>query len=160
SGRHRCIWHAPFAGCPGSDPNHPDCNGLGRRSCSRWIGCKPRTSGRKRNGDLVSQPSYRSQAIAAIERIIPSAVRVALLFNPNNGANISFRGEIETAERDIGISLIQVEASAVPDLDTNLRGLLGQRADALIVAGVSFLILQIPEIIDFLGSNRIPSMFS
>src|SRR5262245_14669386 len=116
-------------------------------------------------GGNVTGTSFLSPAIAPkrlqlLKEVIPSAVRVALLFNPNNAANIIFRGEIETAARDLGISLIQVEASTVPDLDTNLRGLLRQRPDALIAAGDSFLILQIPKIIDFLGSNRIPSMFS
>jgi putative tryptophan/tyrosine transport system substrate-binding protein len=116
-------------------------------------------------GGNVTGTSFLSPAIAPkrlqlLKEVIPSAVRVALLFNPNNAANIIFRGEIETAALDLGISLIQVEVSTVSDLDTNLGGLLRQRPDALIAAGDSFLILQIPKIIDFLGSNRIPSMFS
>jgi putative ABC transport system substrate-binding protein len=82
------------------------------------------------------------------------------LSNPNNAANIIFRDEIETAARDLGISLIQVEASTVRDLDTNLRGLLSQHPDALIATADPFLVLQLHEIIDFLESNRIPSMFS
>jgi putative ABC transport system substrate-binding protein len=95
-----------------------------------------------------------------LKQVIPSAVRVALLLNPNNAASIIFRDEIETPARDLGISLIQVEASTVRDLDTNLRGLLSQRPDALIAAADQFLILQLHEIIDFLESNRIPAMFS
>ena len=87
-------------------------------------------------------------------------MRVALLVNPNNPANLIFRGDIDPAARDLGISLIQVEASTVRDLDTNLRGLLSQRPDALIATNDSFLLLQVHEIIDFLESNRIPAMFS
>ena len=87
-------------------------------------------------------------------------MRVALLFNPNNASNVIYRDEIETAARDLGISLIQVEASTVPDLDTNLRGLLSQRPDALIAGADPFLNLQLHEIIDFLESNRIPAMFT
>jgi putative ABC transport system substrate-binding protein len=81
------------------------------------------------------------------------------LFNPNNASNVIYRDEIETAARDLGISLIQVKASSVPDLDTNLRSLLSQRPDALIATNDSFLYLQIPKIIEFLESNRIPAMF-
>ena len=87
-------------------------------------------------------------------------MRVALLLNPNNAVSIIIRDEIETAARDLGISLIQVEASTVRDLDTNLRGLLSQRPDALIASADPFLNLQLHEIIDFLESNRIPAMFS
>ena len=94
-----------------------------------------------------------------LKQVIPSAVRVALLFNPNNASNVIYRDEIETAARDLGISLIQVKASSVPDLDTNLRSLLSQRPDALIATNDSFLYLQIPKIIEFLESNRIPAMF-
>jgi putative ABC transport system substrate-binding protein len=95
-----------------------------------------------------------------LKQVIPSAVRVALLFNPNNAANIILRDEIETATRDLGISLIHVEASTVRDLDTNLRGLLSQRPDALIATVDAVTLLRRHEIIDFLESNRIPAMFA
>ena len=48
--------------------------------------------------------------------------------------------------------------SSVPDLDTNLRGLLSQRPDALIMTVDAILLLRRHEIIDFLESNRIPAM--
>jgi putative ABC transport system substrate-binding protein len=94
-----------------------------------------------------------------LKEVIPSAVRVALLFNPNNPANLIYRDEIEITARDLGISLIQVEASTVRDLNTNLRSLLSQRPDALTATNDSFLLLQVHEIIDFLESNRIPTIF-
>jgi putative tryptophan/tyrosine transport system substrate-binding protein len=105
--------------------------------------------------DLIRGGHYGQRRLQLLKQVIPSAVRVALLLNPNNAASIIFRDEIETAARDLGISLIRVEASTVSDLDTNLRGLLSQRPDAL-----PFLNLQLHEIIDFLESNRIPAMFS
>jgi putative ABC transport system substrate-binding protein len=111
-------------------------------------------------GSSFLSPALAPKRLQLLKGVIPSAVRVALLFNPNNAANIIFRDEIETPARDLGISLIQVEASAVRDLDTNLRGLLSQRPDALIATADPFLNLQLHEIIDFLESNRIPSMFS
>jgi putative ABC transport system substrate-binding protein len=98
-------------------------------------------------GGNVTGTSFLGAAIAPkrlqlLKQVIPSAVRVALLFNPSNAANIFYRDEIETAARDLGISLIQVEASTVRDLDTNLRGLLSQRPDALIATNDSFLLSQ------------------
>ena len=105
-------------------------------------------------------PATAPKRLQLLKQVIPSAVRVALLFNPNNAANLINRDEIETAARDLGLSLIQVEASTIRDLDTNLRGLLSQRPDALIAPNDAFLLLQRHEIIDFLESNRIPAMFS
>ena len=87
-------------------------------------------------------------------------MRVVVLFNPDNASNRIFRGEIETAARDLGVSLVQVEASSVSDLDTNLRGLLSQHPDALIATGDALYLSQMPKIIDFLESNRIPGMFT
>jgi putative tryptophan/tyrosine transport system substrate-binding protein len=104
-------------------------------------------------------PDLAPKRLQLLKQVIPSAVRVAFLFNPNNASNIIHRDEIETAARDLGISLVQVEASTVPDLDTNLRGTLSQRPDALMMPGDAFLDLQIRKIIDFLESNRIPGMF-
>src|SRR5215472_9444891 len=105
-------------------------------------------------------PATAPKRLQLLKQVIPSAVRVALLFNPNNAANLINRDEIETAARDLGLSLIQVEASTIRDLDTNLRGLLSQHPDALIAPNDAFLLLQRHEIIDFLESNRIPAMFS
>jgi putative ABC transport system substrate-binding protein len=103
-------------------------------------------------------PDLAPKRLQLLKQIIPLAVRVALLINPDNAANIIFRDEIETAARDLGISLVQVEAK--PDLDTNLRGILSQRPDALIATADPSLNLQIRKIIDFVESSRIPGMFS
>jgi len=111
-------------------------------------------------GTSLLGPALAPKRLQLLKQVIPSAVRVALLLNPNNAVSIIIRDEIETAARDLGISLIQVEASTVRDLDTNLRGLLSQRPDALIAGADPFLNLQLHEIIDFLESNRIPAMFS
>jgi len=116
--------------------------------------------GRNLTGTSLLGPEMAPKRLQLLKQVIPSAVRVALLFNPNNAANLIFRDKIETAARDLGISLIQVEASSVPDLDTNLRGILNQRPDALIATADVFLNLQIPKIIEFLESNRIPAMFT
>jgi putative ABC transport system substrate-binding protein len=115
--------------------------------------------GRNVTGTSFLGPDVAPKRLQILKQVIPSAVRVALLFNPNNASNVIYRDEIETAARDLGISLIQVKASSVPDLDTNLRSLLSQRPDALIATNDSFLYLQIPKIIEFLESNRIPAMF-
>jgi putative tryptophan/tyrosine transport system substrate-binding protein len=106
-------------------------------------------------GTSALGPDVAAKRLQILKQVIPSAVRVALLFNPNNASNIIFRDEIETAARDLGISLIQVEASTVADLDTNLRGILSQRPDALIAAFDP--VLQARKIIDFVES--IPGMF-
>jgi len=111
-------------------------------------------------GTSILGPEVAPKRLQILKQVIPSAVRVALLFNPNNASNVIYRDEIETAARDLGISLIQVEASSVPDLDTNLRGLLSQRPDALIATNDALLFLQMPKIIEFLESNRIPGMFT
>jgi len=110
-------------------------------------------------GTSLFGPDLAPKRLQLLKQVIPSAVRVALLFNPNNAANIIFRDEIETATRDLGISLAQLEASSVPDLDTNLRGILSERPDALIVPGDALYLSQMRKIIDFLESNRIPGIF-
>src|SRR6516164_11106752 len=115
--------------------------------------------GRNVTGTSVLGPDVAPKRLQLLKQVIPSAVRVALLFNTNNASNIIARDEIKTAARDLGISLIQVEASTVPDLDTNLRGLLSRPPDALMAISDAFLNLQIRKIIDFVESNRIPSMF-
>jgi putative ABC transport system substrate-binding protein len=115
--------------------------------------------GRNVTGTSLLSPEVAPKRLQLLKQVIPSAARVAALFNPNNASNIIFRDEIETAARDLGISLVQVEASTVADLDTNLRGILSQRPDALIATGDPFLIFQMRKIIDFLESNRIPGIF-
>jgi putative tryptophan/tyrosine transport system substrate-binding protein len=105
-------------------------------------------------------PDLAAKRLQVLKQVVPSAARVALLFNPNNASNVIFRDEIETAARDLGIGLVQVEASSVSDLDTNLSGILSHRPDALIATADPFLNLQVRQINDFLESNGIPGMFS
>jgi putative ABC transport system substrate-binding protein len=116
--------------------------------------------GRNITGTSLLGPDTAPKRLQLLKQVIPSAARVAVLFNPNNAANLIFRDEIVAAARDLGVSLIQVEASSVPDLDTNLRGMLSQHPDALIAPVDALHLSQIPKIIDFLESNRIPGMFS
>jgi putative ABC transport system substrate-binding protein len=116
--------------------------------------------GRNVTGTSLLGPDVAPKRLQLLKQVIPSLVRVALVFNPNNDSNIIFRNEIETATQDLSMSLVQVEASTVPDLDTNLRGILSQRPDALMATADPFLDLQIRKIIDFLASNRIPGMFT
>ena len=116
--------------------------------------------GRNVTGTSFLGPDVAPKGLQLLKQVIPSVARIALLFNPNNASNRITRDEIETATRDLGVSLVQVEAGTVPDLDTNLRGILSQRPDALMVTGDAFLQLQIRKIIDFLESNRIPGMFT
>jgi putative ABC transport system substrate-binding protein len=104
-------------------------------------------------------PDLAAKRLQLLKQVVPSAVRVAVLFNPNNASNRISRDEIETATRDLGVSLVQVEASAVADLDTNLSGVLSQRPDALIATADPLFNSQIPKIIGFLESNRLPGMF-
>jgi putative ABC transport system substrate-binding protein len=111
-------------------------------------------------GNSALAPDAAPKRLQLLKEVIPSLVRVALLFNPDNAVNLIFRDEIEPAARDLGISLIQVEASSVPDLDTNLTGMLSQHPDALIATGNTLYLSQMPKIIDFLESNRIPGMFT
>jgi len=115
--------------------------------------------GRNVTGTSFLSPDVAPKMLQLLKQVIPSVVRVALLFNPNNASNRIMRDEIKTATRDLGVSLVQGEAGTVPDLDTNLRGILSQRPDALMVSGDAFLQLQIRKIIDFLESNRIPAIF-
>ena len=115
--------------------------------------------GRNVTGTSLLGPDVAPKRLQLLKQVIPSLVRVALLFNPNNAADIIFRDESETAARDLGMSLVQVEARTVADLDTNLSGVLSQRPDALMVPGDPLLNSQIRKIIDFLESNRIPGIF-
>jgi len=116
--------------------------------------------GKNVTGISALGPDTATKRLQLLKQLIPSAVRVALLFNPNNAVNIIFRDEIKTATRDLGITFVQVEASTVPDLDKNFRGLLSQRPDALIATVDAVTLSKLHEVIDFLESNRIPAMFS
>ena len=57
-------------------------------------------------GTSALGPDIGPKRLQLLKQVIPSAVRVAILFNPNNASNRIFRDEIETATRDLGVSLI------------------------------------------------------
>ena len=57
-------------------------------------------------GTSALGPDIGPKRLQLLKQVVPSAVRVAILFNPNNASNRIFRDEIETATRDLGVSLI------------------------------------------------------
>src|SRR5215469_13364655 len=59
-------------------------------------------------GTSALGPDLASKRLQLLKQVIPSLVRVAFLFNPDNAANVISRDEIETAAPDLGISVIQV----------------------------------------------------
>jgi putative ABC transport system substrate-binding protein len=62
--------------------------------------------GRNVTGTSGLGPDTATKRLQLLKQAVPSAVRVALLFNPNNASNVIYRDEIKTAARDLGISLI------------------------------------------------------
>ena len=91
--------------------------------------------------------------------MIPSASRVALLWNPDNATNVVIFEELQAAVSKLDMKLISVPVRSVADFDGALPAMVQERPDAMFVTNDLFHQIHIARIIEFLAKNRIPGMF-
>jgi putative tryptophan/tyrosine transport system substrate-binding protein len=97
--------------------------------------------------------------VEMISEMIPSASRIAVLWNPRNPSNTAILQEIERALAQRGLAAIPVTATSLDDLPTALEQVAAGNADALIVASDTITSAHRRTIIEFLAKKRMPGIF-
>jgi putative ABC transport system substrate-binding protein len=110
-------------------------------------------------GNTLLAAELSVKRLELLREAIPSASRVALLWNPDNAANAVQHEELRLAAPALGIRLIALEAASADQLDAALSRLEQERPDALMVLGERVHQLRITDIIAFAARTRLPAMY-
>jgi putative ABC transport system substrate-binding protein len=94
-----------------------------------------------------------------LKETVPSAARVAGLWNPTNPANALEWSATQEAARTLGVEAQSVAVRTTSDLASALDTILDERADALVILADPLLsVTNTPQIPDFIARTRLPTM--
>jgi putative ABC transport system substrate-binding protein len=93
------------------------------------------------------------------KEIIPSATRVAVLFNPGNPTNPLQLKLIQEAAPTLRVRLFPLEVRRVDDIEAGFAAMRRDSAEALMILGDPLLGSQMRRILDLTAKNRLPSTY-
>jgi len=105
-------------------------------------------------------PEVAGKQLELLKMAIPTAARIAVLTNPNNGAVPTFIRETQVAGRAFGLQVQTVEARSPDQLDAAFASMTRERASALLVVSDSLFYGLRRRIVDLAAKSMLPSMYS
>ncbi len=97
--------------------------------------------------------------LGVLKEAIPTAKRVAVLYNPAEPPTVREMRETEAAAQTLGVTLQPVEARSTDALDQAFASAAQEHADALITFAHGFAFLHRRRIADLAVQNRLPAMY-
>jgi putative ABC transport system substrate-binding protein len=110
-------------------------------------------------GNTILSPDLGPKRLQLIKEIIPSAARIALLWNPDNVSNAMILEQLLNAAPALGLSFTAVEARSAGDFDGAYAILARERPDAVLLTSDPVHQTQLQRTVDFLLRSRLPGMF-
>jgi putative ABC transport system substrate-binding protein len=110
-------------------------------------------------GNTILSQDLGPKRLQLVKEIIPSAARVALLWNPDNISSGVILEQMQKAAPDLGLAFTAVEARTAGDFAGAFAILARERPDAVMLTSDPLHHSQMQRIIDFLSQNRMPGMF-
>jgi putative tryptophan/tyrosine transport system substrate-binding protein len=110
-------------------------------------------------GNTVLGPDVVTKRLQVLRDAIPTASRLALLWNPNNVSSGALLDEMWRTTPFFGMSLTPLEARTADDFPQVFAAMLSNRPDVVLTTNDALHLMHMAEVIDFLLKNRIPGMF-
>jgi putative ABC transport system substrate-binding protein len=110
-------------------------------------------------GNTILSPDLGPKRLQIIKEVIPSAARVALLWNPDNVSNTMILEQLRDAAPGLGLAFTAVEARSAGDFDGAYATLARERPDAVLLTSDPVHHTQLHRTVAFLLQNRVPGMF-
>jgi putative ABC transport system substrate-binding protein len=95
-----------------------------------------------------------------LKEAVPKAVRVAVLYDPTNRANLLSLKEVQTAARVLGVTVQPSEVRAADDFERVFAAIVKERPDGLLVAGGPLMREYEKRTASFALKSRLPSMYN
>jgi putative ABC transport system substrate-binding protein len=110
-------------------------------------------------GNTILSPELAPKRLQLIKEILPSASRIALLWNPDNASNKVILEQIRYAAPGMGFTLTAVEARTGNDLDGAFALLARERPNVVLITNDAVHQSRIQKILSFLFQQGLPAMF-
>jgi putative tryptophan/tyrosine transport system substrate-binding protein len=110
-------------------------------------------------GNTILGPDIVTKKLQILKDAIPTVTRVAYLWNPENSATATVLEDLRKAAPLFHMTLISLPARTAVDFDRVFAQMLADRPDAVLLTSDLAHQAHMPEVIEFLLKNRIPSLF-
>ena len=109
----------------------------------------------------ISDPATELSAkrLGLLKEVVPSATRVAVMWNANDRAMTLRYNEVEKAARVLNVSVEPLGVRGPDDIDAALSTMAREHPDALFLVADSLTVVNRKRIIDFAAARRIPAMY-
>ena len=110
-------------------------------------------------GNTILGTEMTAKRVQLLKEIIPGAMRVAFLWNPNNLSHLAYLDEWRAVAPVLGINLVLVEVRSSDQFDSAFSAMMQQHPDAFSMTADPFHVSHIGWIIDFMAKNCLPAMY-
>src|SRR5215470_3499596 len=105
-------------------------------------------------------PELIGKRLELLKEIVPSASRVAVLFNPANPTSPLQLQEFQATAPALGVTLLPFEAKAANDIDRAFTAMPQERVEALIVVGDPMFGTHQRRVLDLVAQARLSAMYN
>jgi putative ABC transport system substrate-binding protein len=109
-------------------------------------------------GSTLLGPQLSPKRLQLLRETLPTASRMAFLWNPTNPANVLHFEDIQAGARALSVALPSVEVSSANEFTSAFAAMMRERPDALIMTADAMHQVHVGQIIDFAAKNRLPVM--
>jgi putative ABC transport system substrate-binding protein len=110
-------------------------------------------------GNTILSADIVTKRLQILRDAVPTASRLALLWNPNNVSSAAILDELWRATPFFGMSLTPLEARTAEDFPQVFAAMLSNRPDVVLTTNDALHQMHMAQVIDFLLKNRIPGIF-
>ena len=110
-------------------------------------------------GNTILGPDIITKKLQILKDAIPTAARIAYLWNPENSATADILEELRKAVPLFHMTLVSLPARTTVDFDRAFAQMLSDRPDAVLLTSDPTHQAHTSEVIDFLLRNRVPGLF-
>ena len=110
-------------------------------------------------GNTILGPDIITKKLQILKDAIPTAARIAYLWNPENSATADILEELRKAVPLFHMTLVSLPARTTVDFDRAFARMLSDRPDAVLLTSDPAHQAHTSEVIDFLLRNRVPGLF-
>src|SRR5262249_11144573 len=110
-------------------------------------------------GNTILGPDGGAKRLQILKEAIPTVLRVAFLWNPDNASNVLQFDEVQAAAPTLGMTVISVSVSPRIEFETAFAAMMKERPDAFAMTAEPFHQTHIALIMDFMSKNRLPAVY-
>jgi putative ABC transport system substrate-binding protein len=111
-------------------------------------------------GNTTLGAEVGAKRLEFVKELVPRATQIALLWNPDNPANVRIHAELVEKAPTVGLKLFSVRVRTAEEFDGALALLAKERPDALLLTADPMHQLHMGQVIEFAAKQRLPAIYN